>query len=114
MAGPGRPGGFPHAFERLNLTPDQRARIREIFRKYRPRTDSVLRESMPRLRALTDSARAEMRDVLTPEQRARLDSMWGAFRPLRGRAGRFPGPEPEGRFGPGPGTLPGPDGPPPR
>lgn len=69
----GRPGMLPPFFDRLDLSQDQRRRIREILERYRPRTDSVVEAMLPRLRVLTDSARMEIREVLTEEQRERLE-----------------------------------------
>ncbi|HEX2081170.1 MAG TPA: hypothetical protein VHG08_25935 [Longimicrobium sp.] len=60
------------AFDELGLTDDQRRRIEQIFVRAQPRTDAVLREMLPRLRAATDSINAEIHAVLTPEQRRRL------------------------------------------
>ena len=102
-------GGMPPGMDRLNLTAEQRARIAEIFRSSRPLTDSVLHASMPRLQAIHDSVRREIRAVLTPEQQKLFDDMepearWGP----RGRGGRG---GPGGPGGPG-GRPPG--APPPR
>lgn len=60
------------AFEELGLTSGQRSRIEQIFVRAQPRTDAVLRETLPRLRAVTDSINREVQAVLTPEQRRRL------------------------------------------
>jgi Spy/CpxP family protein refolding chaperone len=60
------------AFDELGLTDDQRRRIEQIFADAQPRTDAVLHETLPRLRAVTDSINAEIQAVLTPEQRRRL------------------------------------------
>jgi Spy/CpxP family protein refolding chaperone len=95
-------GDLPPGFRGLDLTAEQRERIQEIFRASGPRTDSVLRASLPRLEAIHDSVRLAIRDVLTPEQRRRFDEM-GARGP-RGRGGF--------RNRPGfPGAPPGPPGP---
>lgn len=67
------------AFEELGLTDEQRRRIERIFEVAQPRTDAVLRETLPRLRAVTDSINAEVQAVLTPEQRRRL----GRLQPRR-------------------------------
>jgi Spy/CpxP family protein refolding chaperone len=67
-------------FQRLDLTSEQRQRIEAILQQSRPLTDSVLRSSLPRLRAIRDSVRLEIRAVLTPEQQERFDAMerrWG-------------------------------------
>jgi len=68
-------GDLPPGFDRLDLTAEQRERIRAIFRTSGPRTDSVLRASLPRLQAIHDSVRAEIRAVLTPEQQQMFDQM---------------------------------------
>jgi Spy/CpxP family protein refolding chaperone len=60
------------AFDELGLTDEQRRRIEQIFTRAQPRTDAVLRETLPRLRAVTDSINDEIHAVLTPEQRRRL------------------------------------------
>lgn len=60
------------AFDELGLTDDQRRRIEQIFVRAQPRTDAVLAEALPRLRAVTDSINTEIQAVLTPEQRRRL------------------------------------------
>jgi Spy/CpxP family protein refolding chaperone len=60
------------ALEELGLTDAQRRRIEQVFARAQPRTDAALRETLPRLRAVTDSINAEIQAVLTPEQRRRL------------------------------------------
>lgn len=60
------------AFGDVGLTPEQRRRIEQIFVRAQPRTDRVLHETLPRLRAVTDSINLEIEAVLTPEQRRRL------------------------------------------
>jgi Spy/CpxP family protein refolding chaperone len=60
------------AFRELGLTDAQRRRIEQIFARAQPRTDAVLRETLPRLRAVTDSINTEIQAVLTPEQRKKL------------------------------------------
>lgn len=60
------------AFDELGLTDDQRRRIEQVFVRAQPRTDAVLAEALPRLRAVTDSINTEIQAVLTPEQRRRL------------------------------------------
>ena len=87
------PGDIPPFLEQLHLTGDQRARLQEIFRRAQARTDALMAQSLPRVEALMDSVRGEMRSVLTPAQRLALDS-------LEARAGatlrRAPLPPPPG------------------
>lgn len=83
-------GRLPPMFQQLDLTADQRSRIIEIIERGRPRTDAVLGDMLPRLRAVTDSIHSEIRSVLTAEQLAHWDSLIAEFRhrgrgmPLRG------------------------------
>ncbi len=92
--GPGmfRPGELPPWYEELDLTPEQREKITEILEQTRPLTDSIMREMLPRIRAVTDSIRAEIGSLLTPEQREKLDDLEERFRRRRGfrRGGRPP------------------------
>jgi Spy/CpxP family protein refolding chaperone len=60
------------AFDELELTDEQRRRIEQVFVRAQPRTDAVLKQALPRLRAVTDSINQEVQAVLTPEQRRRL------------------------------------------
>ena len=67
--------GIPVLYEALQLTPEQRREIQTIMQANRPRTDSLLHRTWPQLRALLDSVRRQIEQVLTPEQRARLAVM---------------------------------------
>lgn len=62
---PKRPG----LFETLQLTAEQRTEIDAIMERRRAEVDEFWNQHGPQLRAIMDSARAEMRTVLTPEQR---------------------------------------------
>jgi Spy/CpxP family protein refolding chaperone len=59
----------PDLLERLELTPEQRTRIDAILERRRAEMEEFWDQHRPALRAITDSARAELRAVLTPEQR---------------------------------------------
>lgn len=76
------PDSLPPAFLQLNLSADQRTRVIGILTRARPKTDSTLRDVIPRLRALTDSVDQEIRAVLRPEQRERLAAMRHGGEPL--------------------------------
>jgi Spy/CpxP family protein refolding chaperone len=95
MMQPGMDIPFPQMFRELGLTPEQQSRISAILEASRPRTDELMRETLPRLRAHTDSVRQEIRAVLTPEQAATMDSLFAEMRrrgPRRERGGPGRGP----------------------
>ncbi len=83
-----RQGNPPAMFRRLNLTPEQVRQITTIMENGRPRSDAVLEEMLPRLRAVTDSIGQEIRGVLTAEQAAVWDSMAAHWQRGRMREGR--------------------------
>lgn len=103
--GPGRPNAgppMPPFVRELGLTREQQAKTREILDRYEPRIAEVMRETFPRMKAITDSMEEELRQLLTEEQRRKFDEI---------RAQRPPGPPPMGR--PPPGAPPPFGGPPP-
>jgi len=97
------PPGLPPEIEReLALTPEQQARIREIFKRARPTTDAIMDAVLPRLRAITDSVRLEVRGTLNPSQQKLFDRRFGLpGAPLPGLL-----PSPPRRGGPHGGDLP--------
>ncbi len=75
------PGGRPpfgaerdrHFGEELGMDSLQRMRVDSIFARRRVEIDSFWKGPGKSLRAIMDSTREEVRQVLTPEQRARFD-----------------------------------------
>ncbi|HEX6938895.1 MAG TPA: hypothetical protein VF158_05745 [Longimicrobiales bacterium] len=61
--------------DRIDLTPEQRARIDQVLERRRVQMDSFWVEARPQLRAIIDGAREEIRAVMTPEQRAEYDRL---------------------------------------
>lgn len=61
------------ALKSLGLTPAQCAAIDSVFERGRPSMAAVFAEMAPRMKAATDSIRAELRAVLTPEQQEKFD-----------------------------------------
>ena len=54
--------------ERLNLTPDQKVKVQEIFSDTREQLRAVRRESEPKLEEIRRQADGRLQTVLTPEQ----------------------------------------------
>jgi Spy/CpxP family protein refolding chaperone len=59
----------------LNLSPDQRIRIDSLLERRRRETKEFWDTQGPRLRAIVDSAEAEVLRALTAEQLVQLDSL---------------------------------------
>jgi len=97
-------GEFPGFFEKLDLTEEQRNQIHKIFEVHRPVIDSLMAETMPRIRAARDSAEAAINDVLTPDQRERFEKLQPRHRFPMGPWGRpFDSSDGSGRMRRGPG-----------
>jgi Spy/CpxP family protein refolding chaperone len=85
--GRGGPGNrIDELAERLNLTPDQKVKVQEIFSDTREQLRAVRRESEPKVEEIRRQADGRLQTVLTPEQ-------WQQFQKLkderqrRGRGG---------------------------
>lgn len=81
---------FEQMAERLNLNPDQKTKVQQIFSDTREQVRALRRESEPKFDEIRRQADARLQEVLTPEQ-------WQQFQKerheMRGRRG--------GRGGPG-------------
>lgn len=62
-----------YVIDRVEMSEEQRSAIDAILEERTERMRAVWREAEPRLDAITDSARAEIMQVLTPEQRAKYE-----------------------------------------
>ena len=70
-----------HFGEDLGLDSAQRVHVDSIFAKRRVEIDSFWKGPGRSLRAIMDSTRQDVRNVLTPEQRARFDRRHAEGRP---------------------------------
>src|SRR5215212_764088 len=90
LARNGGPGNrFEQLSERLNLTPDQKTKVQEIFGDTREQLRALRRESEPKMGEIRRQADGRLQTVLTPEQ-------WQQFQKLREERERRGG----GRGGP--------------
>lgn len=69
--------------DRLDLSPEQRARVDAIMARRRVEAEAYWDREGPRMRAMVDSTRAEIRAVLTPAQRAEYDRLREQHRAAR-------------------------------
>ena len=59
--------------ERLNLTPEQKAKVQPIIDQTNPQIQTIRRDAMQKIKMLVDNAVAQIRPMLTPEQQKILD-----------------------------------------
>ncbi len=92
-----------HLSHRLNLTPEQEAKIEPIVADAINHIQSLHNEEIEKLGQIMDEANQKIEPILTPDQQARLKEM------MSERTHDFPGrPHPwEGPHPPGPGPGPG-------
>ena len=82
-------GGFERVIDRLDLTPEQRTQVTEIFEDARRQLAEVRRESEPRFRDIRKNTDERLQAVLTPAQ-------WEQFQEMTRKRGR-PGGRPRRR-----------------
>jgi Spy/CpxP family protein refolding chaperone len=83
-------GGFERMIEKLNLTPEQRSQVGDIFEDARKQLSELRSASEPRFREVRKNTDERLQLVLTPEQ-------WEEFKQMTSRRGRrFDRPRREG------------------
>ncbi len=89
-----RGSGYHHSplertTEKLNLTPEQKAKVQPIIDQATPQIENIRREAMQKTKAAVDNAMAQIRPLLTAEQQKKLDDSQNDRRGGReGRGGR--------------------------
>lgn len=92
--GPGRGGrGLERVVERLDLTAEQRAQVRQILDEARAEIDAMRKESEPRFEEVRRRSDERLRQVLTPEQWQQFQKMKEEMRGRRRGGRRDGGPE---------------------
>ena len=72
---PGLSLKVPDVLDQLDLSTAQRQMADSILQRSSPRSEAMMRELVPRFRAIADSVNAELAALLTVRQRAKLDSL---------------------------------------
>ena len=87
-------GGFERVIERLDLTAEQRAQVRQILDDARAEMDAMRRESEPRFAEVRRRSDERLRQVLTPEQWQQFQQMKEEMRGRRRGRGEGGPPRP--------------------
>ena len=72
--------------EKLDLTPEQKAKVQPIIDQATPQIESIRREAMQKTKAVVDNAMGQIRPLLTPDQQKKFDEAQNDRR--GGREGR--------------------------
>lgn len=70
--GPGEGMGLMHM---LNLSDDQKARVKEIMEANRPKIEAIRKEEMARIKAVMEESMKQIEPLLTPDQKQVLADM---------------------------------------
>jgi Spy/CpxP family protein refolding chaperone len=89
-------------FGELGLSADQRKKVDALFESHRSEVETVVRDSEPKMRVLSEKMDREMQAILTPEQRERLKTARERIEVLPAPHPQLLGPGPHGIFVPGP------------
>jgi Spy/CpxP family protein refolding chaperone len=80
--GPGCPGhSHGHAFglsgitEKLNLTPDQQAKVQPILDAAKPQIAAIHQEAMQKMHTVMSGALSQIRPLLNADQQSKLDTI---------------------------------------
>jgi len=104
MHGHGDP--LEHLTRELNLTDDQKAKIKPILDQNMPQIKAIHEDAVAKMKAVMDTMHAQIKPILTPEQQQKLDQMQQHMSEMHGKMHGWGGPG-EG----GPGKHHGPGGP---
>ncbi len=66
---------FTKLADRLNLTPEQKAKVQPILDQARPQLQQIREEAAMKMRSVMDGTMGQIRPLLTAEQQAKLDEM---------------------------------------
>jgi Spy/CpxP family protein refolding chaperone len=64
-----------HLSESLNLTAEQKTKVQPIIDQAKPQIAAIHQEAMEKMKAIMESAGAQIRPLLTPQQQEKFDAM---------------------------------------
>jgi Spy/CpxP family protein refolding chaperone len=74
--------GLQHITEKLNLTPDQQAKIQPIVDAAKPQIAAIHKEAMQKMKTVMDSTLSQIRPVLNADQQKKLDDIQKAHQDM--------------------------------
>jgi len=91
--GPGGAGHWQgHAFglkgitEKLNLTPDQQAKVQPILDAAKPQITAIHQEAMQKMHTVMNSRLSQIRPLLNADQQSKLDAIQKAHQDMQNAA----------------------------
>ena len=74
---------FEHLSEKLNLTPEQKAKVQPIIEQAKPQIMAIRQEARQKTQAVMDNTMSQIRPMLTAQQQEKLDAMRKARETMR-------------------------------
>ena len=74
--------GLQHLTEKLNLTPDQQAKVQPILDAAKPQIATIHQDAMQKMKGIMDSTLSQLRPLLTPDQQTKLDAIQKAHQDM--------------------------------
>ena len=71
----GERGPEGHMLRELNLSEEQKAKVKAVMESKKPLLDAIREEQMQKMKIVMEEAEKEIRPILTPEQTQVLDDM---------------------------------------
>lgn len=64
-----------HLSEKLDLSPEQKAKVQPIIDQAKPQIAAIHQEAMEKMRVIMENAGTQIRPLLTPSQQEKFDAM---------------------------------------
>jgi len=77
--------------EKLNLTAEQKEKVKAILKSSREEMTSVRKDTMAKVQVLRDSTNAKIQEVLTPEQKEKFKKITNGYKQRHGAGKWFRG-----------------------
>jgi Spy/CpxP family protein refolding chaperone len=72
-----------HLSEKLELSPEQKAKVQPIIDQAKPQIAAIHQEAMEKMHVIMENAGTQIRPLLTPSQQEKFDAMKKAHEDMR-------------------------------